>query len=214
VEGCVVAWLEVMCTYLLGGTEQNVTKLNSEQIVSGFAHLSLFVWSSIYNIRWGLKITKLLIMELPLSCGSRQLGRPPLTSDVRFQAQITHFHPPSYQFITPDSRVWPNLFSPLVTICTASITFNNSTFCPRSIFMCFVWISEETAIISQYDINWLVCITDRVCLLRGTDRTTVITLSVVLNGPSRRIHSEQYGIHLLIIVSAILSALVLNTRVS
>ena len=35
----------------------------------------------------------------------------------------------------------------MVTICTASLTFNNSTFCPHTVFMCFVWISEQTAII-------------------------------------------------------------------
>jgi len=59
----------------------------------------------------------------------------------------------------------------VVTICTTSLTFNNSTFCPHSVFMCFVWISEHTAIISPYNINWLVFITDThvVCLLRGTD---------------------------------------------
>ena len=37
---------------------------------------------------------------------------------------------------------------------------SNSTFCPHSVFMCFVWISEQTAIISLYNINWLVCITE------------------------------------------------------
>ena len=26
--------------------------------------------------------------------------------------------------------------------------------------MCFVWISEQTAIISLYSINWLVCVTE------------------------------------------------------
>ena len=35
----------------------------------------------------------------------------------------------------------------------------NSTFCPHSVFMCCVWISEQTAIISLYNINWLVFIT-------------------------------------------------------
>ena len=38
--------------------------------------------------------------------------------------------------------------APVVTICTTSLTFNNFTFCPHSVFMCFVWISEQTAIIS------------------------------------------------------------------
>ena len=52
----------------------------------------------------------------------------------------------------------------MVTICTASLTFNNSTFCPHSAFMCFVWIWEQTAIISLYSINWLVYITETECI--------------------------------------------------
>jgi len=35
--------------------------------------------------------------------------------------------------------------------------------------MGFVWIWEQTAIISLYNINWLVFITETECLLRGTD---------------------------------------------
>jgi len=41
---------------------------------------------------------------------------------------------------------------------TISLTFSNSTLCPLSEFMCFVWIWEPTAIISLYSINWLVFI--------------------------------------------------------
>ena len=60
----------------------------------------------------------------------------------------------------------------MVTICTAQwslyvpsgLTLTNSTFCPHSVFMCFVWISEQTAIISQYNINWMVCITETECV--------------------------------------------------
>ena len=33
-------------------------------------------------------------------------------------------------------------------------------FCPHSVFMCFVWIWKQTAIISLYSINWLVFIRD------------------------------------------------------
>ena len=40
----------------------------------------------------------------------------------------------------------------------------NSTFCPHSVFMCFVWIWGQTAIISLYSINWLVCITETECV--------------------------------------------------
>ena len=52
------------------------------------------------------------------------------------------------------------LYSPVVTICTVSLTFSNSTFCPHIVFMCFVWIWEQTATISLYHINWLVFITE------------------------------------------------------
>jgi len=40
------------------------------------------------------------------------------------------------------------MYRTVVTICTGSLTFSNSTFCPHSVFMCFVWIWEQTAIIS------------------------------------------------------------------
>jgi hypothetical protein len=52
---------------------------------------------------------------------------------------------------------------------TALATFKNSTFWPHSVFMCSVWISEQTAIISLYSINWLVFITETECLLRGAN---------------------------------------------
>ena len=55
------------------------------------------------------------------------------------------------------------MYCTVVIICTTSLTFNNSTFCPHSVFMCFVWISEQTAIISLYSISWLVCITETQC---------------------------------------------------
>jgi hypothetical protein len=42
------------------------------------------------------------------------------------------------------------------------------TFYPHSVFVCFLWIWEQTAIISLYSVNWLVFITETECLLRGT----------------------------------------------
>ena len=52
----------------------------------------------------------------------------------------------------------------MVTICTISLTFTKPTLCPNSVFMCFVWISEQTAIISLYNTNWLVFITETECV--------------------------------------------------
>jgi hypothetical protein len=43
-------------------------------------------------------------------------------------------------------------------------TFRNSTFCLLSVFMCFVWISEQTAIISVDTIEWFVLITQAECV--------------------------------------------------
>ena len=47
---------------------------------------------------------------------------------------------------------------------TEHLTVNNSTFCPHTIFMCFMWIWEQTAIISLYSIDWLVFIPDTECV--------------------------------------------------
>jgi hypothetical protein len=52
----------------------------------------------------------------------------------------------------------PRTYRTVVTICTTSLTFTNSTFCPHSVFMYFVWTSEQTAIIYLFSINWLVFI--------------------------------------------------------
>jgi len=35
------------------------------------------------------------------------------------------------------------------------LTLKNSTFCPHSVFMCLVCISEQTAILYLYSANWL-----------------------------------------------------------
>jgi hypothetical protein len=39
-------------------------------------------------------------------------------------------------------------FKVKIFFSNASSAFNNPTFCPHSVFICFVWISEQTAIIS------------------------------------------------------------------
>jgi len=48
---------------------------------------------------------------------------------------------------------------------------------PHIVFMCFVCISEQTAIISLYSINWLVCITERgsvYCAVRTGSLYTIL----------------------------------------
>ena len=43
-------------------------------------------------------------------------------------------------------------------------TLNNSAFCPHSVLMRSVPIAEKTAIISLYDINFLISITETECV--------------------------------------------------
>jgi len=52
------------------------------------------------------------------------------------------------------------LYSPVVTICTTSLTIANSTSCQHTVFMCFVWTWEKPVVISLYSINWLLLITE------------------------------------------------------
>ena len=56
------------------------------------------------------------------------------------------------------------MYRTAVTICTTSSTFTILRSAPTAVFMCFVWISEQTAIISLYNINWLVFITETECV--------------------------------------------------
>jgi hypothetical protein len=44
------------------------------------------------------------------------------------------------------------------------LTLSNSTFCPRSVFVCFVWIWERTTTVTLYSIKWLVFITETECV--------------------------------------------------
>jgi hypothetical protein len=57
-------------------------------------------------------------------------------------------------------------------LCIKSdLALENPTFCPHSVFMCFMWISEQTAII-----NWLVFITETECVYYAV-RTESLYLS-------------------------------------
>ena len=81
----------------------------------------------------------------------------------------------------------------MVTIYTTSLTFSNSTFCPHSVFMCFVWISEQTAIISLYSINWLVFITQTECVYCAVRTVTVTSpLRVHLKDISHLLSALQF----------------------
>jgi hypothetical protein len=70
----------------------------------------------------------------------------------------------------------------------------NSTFCPHSVFMCFVWIWEQTAIISLYNINWLIFITETECVY-CTVRSGYLNIIAFNSGLYK--HSTVYVLNLL-----------------
>jgi len=66
--------------------------------------------------------------------------------------------------IIPLSSSGHYMYRTVVTICTTSLTFTIPRSAHTAVFVCFVWISEQTAIISLYNINWLVFITEMECV--------------------------------------------------
>ena len=78
--------------------------------------------------------------------------------------QMFWFQETTSYILTANERTKRTFESRAISLCTASLTPNNSTFCPHSVFMCFEWIWEQTAIISLYSIDWLVFITGNECV--------------------------------------------------
>ena len=65
----------------------------------------------------------------------------------------------------------------MVTICSTSLTFNNSTFCPHSEIMCFVWISKQTELFPYTTLtDWFYNIDLTRYRLFVTICTTILTL--------------------------------------
>jgi hypothetical protein len=66
--------------------------------------------------------------------------------------------------------------------------------------MCFVWIWEQTAIISLHNINWLVCLTETESLLRGTDWVFIYNSGYVLTSEQKAIIS-LYSFNMLVFIA-------------
>ena len=82
------------------------------------------------------------------------------STDLWKNTQVSNF----IKNMSSGSRDVPWERTDMTKLTVALLNFANapriSTFCPHSVFMCFEWISEQTAIISLYNINWLVFIVE------------------------------------------------------
>ena len=85
----------------------------------------------------------------------------------------------------------------MVTICTTRFNIQKLHILPtHTVFMCFVWISEQTAII-----NWLVCITETECVYCAvrTGYLKIFMCSVWISEQTAII--SQYNINWLICIT-------------
>ena len=130
-----------------------------------------FVWIweqtaiiSLYNINWPVSITETECVYSAVRIGSL----------YKILRSISHTVFMCFVWIWEQTAIislyninWP--VSITETGCVYSAVRSGSLYkilrsISHSVFMCFVWIWEQTAIISLYSINWLVCITERKCV--------------------------------------------------
>jgi hypothetical protein len=62
----------------------------------------------------------------------------------------------------------------------------NAVFCPHSAFVRVVWISEQTAIISIYSMNWLVFITETECVYCAVRSVHTVHLCVLCGSQNKQ----------------------------
>ena len=73
-----------------------------------------------------------------------------------FRFVVQHLnHCDTAHYMNHQVKIHSSMLCQTVSLCVLFGSENK-----RRSFMCFVWISEQTAIISLYSINWLVCITE------------------------------------------------------
>ena len=125
-----------------------------------------------------------------------------------------HEPPPNFGYQKSDRKqvpycgpqLWGHLRTSQSSVAFCSVRVQHSqirNFCSHSVVMCFVWISEQTAIISLYNINSLVCITETECVYCAvrTDSLYVIqvTCFVWISEQTRLI--SQYSINWLVCIT-------------
>ena len=76
-----------------------------------------------------------------------------------------------------------------MTLFTTKFSFSNFSFCPNNLYLCFVWIWEQTAIISQCSINWLVFITETECVYCAVGNWSLYTASLTFSNSTFCPHS-------------------------
>jgi hypothetical protein len=77
----------------------------------------------------------------------------------------------------------------------------HSTFCPHNVFVCFVWIWEQTAIISLYSISWLDFITETECVYGAVRSAHTVYLCVLCGSENKQRLILLYSINWLVFIT-------------
>ena len=116
------------------------------------------------HIYW-LLVTGLVVLQSWFRCGSRGKNVPLLGTPLDVHVLDEGCHLTVRKFHTSTSKHVNVARSLMGVTCDLpfksqwllhvppGLTFTNHTFCPHSLLMCFVWSSEQTAVISLYSIN-------------------------------------------------------------
>ena len=86
------------------------------------------------------------------------------------------------------------MYRTVVTICTASLTFNNSTFCPHSVFTCLFGSQNKQRLFPYTTLTDWFYNRDGVCLLRDTDWEFIYIIQTPLK-PSGHYTYHQFNNH-------------------
>jgi hypothetical protein len=154
---------------------EGLTALNGMTVV--LWHVLMF-WGNLLPPSSGYKFGKAVKCFSPVifrsvnDCHKWRLTLPVIFN--QFRCDVTSLINRTHSFV-PFAKEYYTFTAQWLLYVLAGLTFTNSTFCPHSVFMCFVWISEQTAIISLYSIKWLVFITETECVYCAVQAVYIYT---------------------------------------
>ena len=187
-----------------------------------------FVWIweqtaiiSLYNINWLVFITEMGCVYCAVRTGYLHTIQVNLTCDKwqqPFKAQWSLYVPPHSTILrSPHTAVfmcsvWISEQTAIISLYSINwlvcITEAVCFYCAvrtgylyiilrsahTAVFMCSVWISEQTAIISLYSINWLVCITEAVCVYCAVRTESMCIIDIYRQSPVVTICTTRFNI--------------------
>jgi len=156
---------------------------------------------SLYNNNWLVCITEMECVYCAVRTGSLYIIRFNLTLRSVHTAVFMCFVSISEQTAIISLHSTKRLVCITETECvycairtgSCIIRFNLTLLSVHTaVFMCFVWISEQTAIISLYSINWLVCTTETECVYCAVRPECLNVIQVNRSHHSTKLHTHLH----------------------